>query len=897
MTVAFRTRVLPQVLPIDGREVGFQNNGTYIQWRYEATATQAASDWTNLVALADIQGDPGDEVELRNNGTIIQWKLESDVAWTNLVTLADLTGATGAAGADAGFAYRYDDTTADADPGQGYVRLDDTDFTAATEMYISELTRSTSDIEDVLTGLSDAYNVIVTDEISKQQATFAITSVTDATDYVKIGLSGHAGLASLTDDNNISVQFYLARNPAFIDETAFVDEISDITTETVPASANYLVVLNGYLAYKKSVSDPGHAWSEQSADGAYWEAVGYSVTPEAGGFTDLHAAVAAAAAAGYTEIHLDARARTTTSLAYDQDVEITGPGWNLVTYKGTEREVGAPRNDKMWKTPSRVAHLGRRAIDISNPAALSTTFLRTSNQTITTATQTSLIPSDYRDRSGGYQSGAIAAFWVNAGWKRVGIMGQVHFAANSTGARIVTLYKSGSPVEARNGEPVTTGGETVLPFYFEVDTADGDYLQIFVYQASGGDLNVTGYTARFDVLEQNIKCPNGEAGLIFQGSWTAQETAKGSFEALCTAVAAYDVLILSGIETYNDDAGTYYQTPSKMWYNTKAAWANSVVINDSDADWSTSLSVSAGQNIRDTTDNTVWTVQLAHTGTTPGSGTFADERAANLTFYVQLVERWHDDTDDTIWLSDGIQRTTTGSGTFADERSANPTFWTAQGIGDFPQVQSLGYPKLRRLIKRVRELNPDIEIYGYVTAAADAPYWDSGGNPQTQLTSAVAGAMPNASFMIAQWLLDGLEIDGIFADHFNPTFIDATVRNNFVSLINAYGVRLAPNITAASAANLLFTTESQYLQPGSMLVLEGFYRDNGTDSSTGTTALVAELAKHRGRDIRLFAANEEASTTTVTPGSANDLAGKAVFDAMKRPGDAYQYSRTSYDII
>lgn len=95
MTAAFRLRVLPRVLPIDGREVGFQNDGTYVQWRYEATDTQAASDWTNLVALADITGPQGPNVELRNNGTSLQWRVEGDVSWNDLISIADMTaGAT-----------------------------------------------------------------------------------------------------------------------------------------------------------------------------------------------------------------------------------------------------------------------------------------------------------------------------------------------------------------------------------------------------------------------------------------------------------------------------------------------------------------------------------------------------------------------------------------------------------------------------------------------------------------------------------------------------------------------------------------------------------------------------------------------------------------------------------
>lgn len=138
----------PQGIPgADGREVEFNNNGTYIQWRYVG-----AVSWSNLVPLsaitgaagatgatgaaglsayqiaqsngfsgsevdwlASLQGPPGPTgatgadgppIEVQNNGTHIQWRVTGTGSWTNLIAIADLvgptgaTGATGAAGAD-----------------------------------------------------------------------------------------------------------------------------------------------------------------------------------------------------------------------------------------------------------------------------------------------------------------------------------------------------------------------------------------------------------------------------------------------------------------------------------------------------------------------------------------------------------------------------------------------------------------------------------------------------------------------------------------------------------------------------------------------------------------------------------------------------------------------------
>jgi len=128
-----------------GAEVEFNNNGTYIQWRYVGDAI-----WINLVALVDIKGDqgipgtpgvnatnpnftastgsPGSNVELsgvypnlnlqipigdtgdngrnpefQNNGTYIQYRLIGDLIWINLILLTDIKGDPGLNATDPDF--------------------------------------------------------------------------------------------------------------------------------------------------------------------------------------------------------------------------------------------------------------------------------------------------------------------------------------------------------------------------------------------------------------------------------------------------------------------------------------------------------------------------------------------------------------------------------------------------------------------------------------------------------------------------------------------------------------------------------------------------------------------------------------------------------------------------
>ena len=74
----------------DGREVLIQNNGTYIQWKYDGDET-----WTNIIALSDLKGDTGSNIELQKSLTHIQWRVVGDTDWIDLIAIADLKGSDG----------------------------------------------------------------------------------------------------------------------------------------------------------------------------------------------------------------------------------------------------------------------------------------------------------------------------------------------------------------------------------------------------------------------------------------------------------------------------------------------------------------------------------------------------------------------------------------------------------------------------------------------------------------------------------------------------------------------------------------------------------------------------------------------------------------------------------
>jgi hypothetical protein len=76
----------------DAAEISVRVDSGYIQWQRVGDA-----GWTNLIATADLQGDPGADatnIELQKTDTHIQWRLVGGT-WADLVALADITGPPG----------------------------------------------------------------------------------------------------------------------------------------------------------------------------------------------------------------------------------------------------------------------------------------------------------------------------------------------------------------------------------------------------------------------------------------------------------------------------------------------------------------------------------------------------------------------------------------------------------------------------------------------------------------------------------------------------------------------------------------------------------------------------------------------------------------------------------
>ena len=80
------------------------------------------------------------------------------------------------------------------------------------------------------------------------------------------------------------------------------------------------------------------------------------------------------------------------------------------------------------------------------------------------------------------------------------IAGAVQFNANGTGNRGCELLKNGSAVNYMFFEPAAgAGNEAVYPMSFILNLAATDYLEISVYQTSGGTLSVQSASTKWQV--------------------------------------------------------------------------------------------------------------------------------------------------------------------------------------------------------------------------------------------------------------------------------------------------------------------------------------------------------------------------------------------------------------
>lgn len=137
----------------------------------------------------------------------------------------------------------------------------------------------------------------------------------------------------------------------------------------------------------------------------------------------------------------------------------------------------------------------------TTPVGIRARMYRSTDQSIPNATLTQITFSAARWDTDTLTSGGTQFTIQRAGAYR--ITAQVRFAANATGQRIVYIRLNGSTFLAIDSRQAVTGGNpTDVTVPAEYELAAGNTVQLYVYQDSGGALNVTSagnYSPEFSI--------------------------------------------------------------------------------------------------------------------------------------------------------------------------------------------------------------------------------------------------------------------------------------------------------------------------------------------------------------------------------------------------------------
>lgn len=127
----------------------------------------------------------------------------------------------------------------------------------------------------------------------------------------------------------------------------------------------------------------------------------------------------------------------------------------------------------------------------------------TTVQGITNTTWTGILfNAEDPDTVGGHSTSTnTTRYTVQAGWAGYyHIAATVSFAPNATGARFARVRKNGGTVVLRGASALSTGGAltTEVGLNGTVYLAVGDYVELQVYQSSGGTLNTANTDSSVD---------------------------------------------------------------------------------------------------------------------------------------------------------------------------------------------------------------------------------------------------------------------------------------------------------------------------------------------------------------------------------------------------------------
>jgi hypothetical protein len=132
---------------------------------------------------------------------------------------------------------------------------------------------------------------------------------------------------------------------------------------------------------------------------------------------------------------------------------------------------------------------------------------------------------------------------------------------------------------------------------------------------------------------------------------------------------------------------------------------------------------------------------------------------------------------------------------------------------------------MSELLIKIREINPAVRIFAYVTATADHPNgcWPQ---PSVQMSACPGGNCEDFKTWTDLWLAlerddPGIKIDGIFIDLVHPALIGTAVRDSVFSYVRSRNKLIMAN-ALSDTTGLIFATSSPVLQPEDVVLIEGY---------------------------------------------------------------------------
>ncbi|UHS61060.1 hypothetical protein HRR99_05795 [Agrobacterium vaccinii] len=228
--------------------------------------TATAADWSAAAYVTGSSGPPG------ATPTIAATASQLAAGATPTATVTPTTdGVSIAFGIPAartsGFPYRWSTTTTDANPGNGFIRANNAALGSATLLYVSKTSLAGSAMATFLLAMAVADNAVkgtlilqrVTDG---QTVSFNVTGVTDATNYVKVAVSGQSGLTAIANNVDLNFLFTQAGNKGT--DGAGAGTVTSVGV-SVPAGfsiANSPVTSSGTLAITYTTGYQGYTTAE-----------------------------------------------------------------------------------------------------------------------------------------------------------------------------------------------------------------------------------------------------------------------------------------------------------------------------------------------------------------------------------------------------------------------------------------------------------------------------------------------------------------------------------------------------------------------------------------------------------------------------------------------------------